>query len=88
MTLFGFTYECDDYCTPAVSNMTFTNTIIELEEANANWGSSLALGSKIYGDGTAQPGTTRETLTSGVTSSQGGLVWTIDSVTIPLQSSS
>lgn len=86
MTLFGLTYECDDSCTQATSSQTYTNTVIELEEANPSWGSSTVLGSKIYGDGTAQPPTTQQTVVQGLTSSEGGKVWSIDSITIPISS--
>lgn len=82
MTIFGITTECDDYGSETVSAQTYGNTIIELETADPIWGATAASGSGLWGDSTCI-GTVGQTTASAVTSSQGGKVWTIESIVIP-----
>lgn len=82
MTIFGVTTECDDYGSEPVSPQTYSNTVIELEVADPNWGSTAVVGSGVWGDSTCV-GSIGQTIVSGLASSQGGKVWTVASIVIP-----
>lgn len=66
---YGTGTECDDNCSGTVAAQTYTNTVITLDAADPNFGST----------GVASGGAT----ITGLSSSQGGLVWTIASINIP-----
>lgn len=82
MTIFGVTTECDDYGSSTASAQTYSNTVIELETADPSWGATAATGSGVWGDSTCG-GTIGPTVVSGFSSSQGGKVWTVESIVIP-----
>ncbi|KAG8884815.1 hypothetical protein FRB98_002141 [Tulasnella sp. 332] len=66
---YGTGTECDDNCSGTVAAQTYTNTIITFDAADPNFGAT----------GVASGGAT----ISGLTSSQGGKVWTIETINIP-----
>lgn len=82
MTVFGFTTECDDYCTMTVSPQTYTNTVIELETAISSFGATAVKGDKVYGDDTTTSGQQPPSM-QGMSSSQDGKIWTISEIVIP-----
>ena len=80
MTLFGMTTECDDECVMAVSPQIYSNTTIELDAPDENWNDTASAGSAIYG--TDIPGQ-QMTSEAGISSTEGGKVWHIETITIP-----
>lgn len=72
MTGYGTGTECDDSCTGTIAAQTYENTVITLLEADETFGDTIA----------ASSGATY----SGLTSSQGGKVWTIASINVPAMS--
>ncbi|KAF8306712.1 hypothetical protein DL93DRAFT_2088538 [Clavulina sp. PMI_390] len=66
---YGTGTECDDYCSGTVASQTYTNTVITFDAADTNFGNTLVTsGGATY---------------SGLSSSQGGKVWTIASMYVP-----
>ncbi|KAG8996033.1 hypothetical protein FRB93_000995 [Tulasnella sp. JGI-2019a] len=66
---YGTGTECDDNCSGTIAAQTYTNTVITLDAADPNFGST----------GVASGGT----VMTGLSSSQSGKVWTIASINIP-----
>ncbi|EJD05309.1 uncharacterized protein FOMMEDRAFT_165774 [Fomitiporia mediterranea MF3/22] len=83
MTMFGVTTECDDFCAMTISQQTYTNTVIELEEADSSWNSTAVVGSQVYGDGTDNVTGQKPTAVTGMSISEGGRVWSVDQIMIP-----
>ena len=83
MTLFGVTTECDDYCDMTISPQTYTNTVIELEDPDGSWQSTSVVGSQVYGDGTINTTGQKATVVEGMSSSEGGKIWSVDQIMIP-----
>jgi len=69
MTGYGTGTECDDGCTGTVSAQTYTNTVITLASADTTFGSTIA--------------TSQGATYTGLTSSEGGKVWTIATINVP-----
>lgn len=69
MTGYGTGTECNDQCTGTVAEQTYENTVITLLEADPSFGDTIAV----------SQGATY----TGLTSSEGGKVWTIASMNIP-----
>ncbi|KAK8212187.1 hypothetical protein HDK77DRAFT_69611 [Phyllosticta capitalensis] len=69
MTGYGTGTECDDSCTPTVSDQYYYDTTLTLAEADTAFGDTIAT------SGTATY--------KGLSSSQGGKVWTIEQIYIP-----
>ncbi|KAJ6465760.1 hypothetical protein C8R45DRAFT_1055631 [Mycena sanguinolenta] len=66
---YGTGTECDDNCSGTVAAQTYTNTVITFDAPDPNFGKTLVLsGGATY---------------TGLTSLQGGLVWSIASIHIP-----
>lgn len=80
MTLFGVTTECDRDCVMTISPQTYSNTTINLDTIDETWDETAFAGSSIYG--TAMTGQ-QATSVDGISSSEGGQVWNIESITIP-----
>ncbi|KAF4259575.1 hypothetical protein KXX16_009169 [Aspergillus fumigatus] len=74
MTGYGTGTECDGGCTGTVAEQKYLNTKITLASADTTFGNTIA----------SAAGATY----SGLSSSEGGKVWTIESITIPAMSSS
>ncbi|GIK05470.1 hypothetical protein Aspvir_009582 [Aspergillus viridinutans] len=74
MTGYGTGTECDGGCTGTVAEQKYLNTKITLASADTTFGNTIA----------SAAGATY----SGLSSSEGGKVWTIASITIPAMSSS
>ena len=68
-TSWGTGIECNDGCTSTISAQQYTNTMITLDAADPNFGST----------GSTSGGTT----ISGLTSEQGGKIWKIAAINIP-----
>ena len=66
---YGTGTECDGGCTGTVAEQEYLNTVITLDAADPTFGNTIA---------TAQGGSY-----TGLSSSEGGKVWTIASITIP-----
>lgn len=69
MTGYGTGTECDGGCSGTIAAQTYTNTVITLLEADTTFGDTIA----------SSQGATY----SGLTSSDGGKVWTIASINVP-----
>lgn len=69
MTGYGTGTECNNGCTGTIAAQTYENTVITLQEADTTFGATIA---------SAQGATY-----TGLTSSQGGKVWTIAKINIP-----
>ncbi|KAF7518737.1 hypothetical protein G7054_g13358 [Neopestalotiopsis clavispora] len=72
MTGYGTGTECDGGCTGTVAAQTYKNTVITLYEADSSFGDTIA--------------TSQGATYSGLTSSDGGKVWTIAEIDIPSMS--
>ncbi|KAI9927125.1 hypothetical protein ASPWEDRAFT_121850 [Aspergillus wentii DTO 134E9] len=74
MTGYGTGTECDSDCTGTVAAQQYLNTVITLAEADESFGSTIAkAGSATY---------------EGLSSSEGGKVWTIKTINVPAMQSS
>ena len=69
MTGYGTGTECDGGCSGTIAAQTYTNTVITLAAADTSFGNTIA--------------TSQGATYSGLTSSNGGQVWTIASINIP-----
>lgn len=69
MTGYGTGTECNDGCSGTIAAQTYENTVITLQEADTSFGATIA--------------TSQGATYSGLTSSQGGKVWTIAKITVP-----
>lgn len=69
MTGYGTGTECDGGCTGTIAAQTYTNTVITLYEADSSFGDTIA--------------TSQGATYSGLSSSDGGKVWTISSINVP-----
>ncbi|KAF3903225.1 hypothetical protein ABW20_dc0104044 [Dactylellina cionopaga] len=70
---YGTGTECDDSCSGTIAQQSYLNTVITLASADTTFGNTIAsAGGATY---------------SGLTSSQGGKVWSIASINIPAMSS-
>lgn len=69
MTGYGTGTECDDSCSGTIAAQTYTNTVITLAGADTTFGNTIA--------------TSNGATYSGLSSSDGGKVWTIASINIP-----
>lgn len=66
---YGTGTECNDNCSGTIAEQKYLNTVITLAEADTTFGSTIAkAGGAAY---------------TGLTSSQGGKVWTISQITVP-----
>ncbi|KAK9850840.1 hypothetical protein MYU51_011423 [Penicillium brevicompactum] len=66
---YGTGTECNDGCSGTIAEQKYLNTVITLAEADSTFGSTISkAGGAAY---------------SGLTSSQGGKVWTISQITVP-----
>lgn len=69
MSRYGTGTECNEGCTGTSSDQKYINTKITLAEADTTFGDTIATA----GGGTYE----------GLSSSEGGKVWTIESITLP-----
>ncbi|KAH7134190.1 hypothetical protein EDB81DRAFT_803376 [Dactylonectria macrodidyma] len=69
---YGTGTECNDGCTPTIAKQRYINTVITLSGADTNFGNTIA--------------TSQGATYSGLTSSQGGKVWTISEIVVPSMS--
>ncbi|KAF2712582.1 hypothetical protein K504DRAFT_427017 [Pleomassaria siparia CBS 279.74] len=69
MTGWGTGTECDDGCTGTINEQTYANTVITLEAADTTFGDTIA--------------TAAGATYTGLSSSEGGKVWTIATIKVP-----
>ena len=66
---YGTGTECDNDCSGTIATQTYLNTVITLASADPTFGSTL--------------GVSGGTTYTGLASSEGGKIWTIESISIP-----
>ncbi|KAH7150351.1 hypothetical protein B0J13DRAFT_674039 [Dactylonectria estremocensis] len=69
---YGTGTECNDGCTPTIAEQRYVNTVITLSGVDTNFGNTIA--------------TSQGATYSGLTSSEGGKVWTISEIVVPSMS--